>query len=111
MRVLYFLDSVGRGGAEMQALDVCRNAAKYGIEMTFATARGGALEDDFRETGVYFERLDRKLPIDLYLASKLRRIIKDRRVDIVHGYQPVDWAHLYIAARSLGGVKRVLSYQ
>ena len=77
MRVLYFLDSIGRGGAEMQALDVCRNAVEHGFEMTFLTARGGVLEDEFRDTGVYFERLERKLPVDLYLASKLRRIIKE----------------------------------
>lgn len=111
MKVLYFLDSLSRGGAEMQALDVCRNAADHGIEMTFVTARGGALEDNFRDTGVYFERLDRKLPIDLYLASQLRNIIKERRIEIVHGYQPVDGAHLYLASRGLKNVKKVLSFQ
>lgn len=111
MRVLYFLDSVGRGGAEMQALDVCRNAADHGIEITFATARGGALESQFRDSGAYFERLERRLPIDLYLASKLRRIIKARRIEIVHGYQPVDGLHLYLASRGLKNVKKVLSFQ
>ena len=111
MRVLYFLDSVGRGGAEMQALDVCRNAAEHGIEMTFVTAQGGVLEDDFRDTGVYFERFERKLPIDLYLASKLRNLIKQRNIDIVHGYQPVDGLHLYLASRGRKGVRKVLSFQ
>jgi L-malate glycosyltransferase len=111
MRVLYFLDSVGRGGAEMQALDVCRNAERFGIDMTFATARGGHLESDFRTSGVDFIRLDRKFPLDLYLISNLRRIIKENKIEIVHGYQAVDGLHLYLASRGLRNVKRVMSFQ
>ena len=111
MKVLYFLDTVGRGGAEMQALDVCRNAARYGIDLTFATAGGGALEDSFRDSSVRFHRLERRFPVDLYLASMLRKIIRDQQIDIVHGYQPVDGLHLYLASRGLRHVKKVLSFQ
>lgn len=95
----------------MQALDVCRNAAAYGIEMTFVTARGGALETDFRESGAHFEKLERKLPVDPRLASGLRSIIRQRRIQIVHGYQPVDGIHLHLASRGLADVRQVLSFQ
>lgn len=111
MRVLHFLDSVGRGGAEMQALDVCRNAGSFGLEITLVAAGGGALETDFRDSGVEFIRLERKLPVDLYLVSQLRKIIRERRIEIVHGYQAVDGLHLYLATRGLRNVKRVLSFQ
>ena len=111
MRVLYILDSVNRGGAEMQALDVCRNAGRFDIDATVVTFGGGALETDFRESGVEFTRLDRKLPVDIYLASQLRKIIRERRVQIAHGYQAVDGLHMYLATRGLNGVKRVLSFQ
>jgi L-malate glycosyltransferase len=111
MRVLYYLDTVGRGGAEMQALDVCRNAGHAGIDVTFVTGGGGALEDAFADSGVEFVRLRRKFPVDLYLASQLRKIIKERQIEIVHGYQAVDGIHLYLASRGLKGVKRVLSFQ
>ena len=111
MRVLYYLDTVGRGGAEMQALDVCRNAADAGIEITFVAGGGGVLEDAFADSGVEFIRLQRKFPVDLYLASQLRKIIKERRIEIVHGYQAVDGVHLYLASRGLKNVKRVLSFQ
>lgn len=111
MKVLYILDTVNRGGAEMQALDVCRNAARFGIEMTVVTFGGGALETDFRESGVEFIRLNRKLPVDIYLASQLRKIIRERAIQIVHGYQAVDGLHMYLATRGLRGVKKVLSFQ
>lgn len=111
MKVLHFLDSLDRGGAEAQALDVCRNAGRFGIDVTLATARGGTMESEFIDTGVDFIRLDRKLPVDIYLASQLRRVIKDRGIEIVHGYQAVDGLHLYLATRGLKNVRRVLSFQ
>lgn len=111
MRVLHFLDSLSRGGAEMQALDVCRNAKGFGIDVTFAAAGGGALEEEFRESGVEYIRLQRKFPVDIYLASQIRKIIKERRIEIAHGYQAVDGVHLYLASRGQKGVKRVLSFQ
>jgi glycosyltransferase involved in cell wall biosynthesis len=111
MKVLHFLDSLDRGGAEAQALDVCRNASRFGLEMTLVSAAGGVLESEFRDSGVEYIRLDRKLPLDIYLASQLRKIIKERSIEIVHGYQAVDGLHLYLATRGLKNVRRVLSFQ
>src|SRR4030095_14489136 len=111
MKVLHLLDSVNRGGAEAQALDVCRNAQRFGLEMTLVTANGGTLEREFQESGVEYIRLGRNLPVDLPFASEIRRIIKERDIEIVHGYQAVDGLHLYLATRGLKNVKRVLSFQ
>jgi L-malate glycosyltransferase len=111
MRVLQYLDSLSRGGAEMQALDVCRNGASVGLEITAVAAGGGALEDEFADAGVEFIRLQRKFPVDIYLASQLRKLIRERNIQIVHGYQAVDGVHLYLASRGVKGVKRVLSFQ
>lgn len=110
MRVLHLLDTINRGGAEMQALDVCRNAHKYGIELTFVTAQGGAMEKDFRASNAEFIRLSRRLPIDLTLILKLRKIIKDQRIELVQSYQAVDGLHLYLATLNLP-VKQILSFQ
>ncbi len=111
MKVLHFLDTLDRGGAEMQALDVCRNADRFGLEMTVVTSSGGILEQDFLDSGIELIKLKRKFPVDLYLASQLRKIIKERNIRIVHGYQAVDGTHIYIAARGLKNVKKVLSFQ
>lgn len=111
MKVLHFLDSVNRGGAETQVLDVCRNAARFGMELTLVTAGGGAMEDDFRASGVEFIRLKRRLPVDPGLVSELRRVIREHEIEVVHGYQAVDGMHLYLATRRLKNVRRVLSFQ
>lgn len=111
MRVLHFLDSIGGGGAEVQALDVCRNASKLGLEMTIVTAKGGSLESDFRATGVDFHKLGRRFPLDPFLVTRIRKIVRERKIEIVHGYQAVDGLHLYLATLGLSHVKKVLSFQ
>jgi len=107
-RVLHILDSLNRGGAEIMALDLCRNAAANGLELTFVATGGGDLENDFRNSGVEFFRLQRRLPVDLKLAGELRQIILDQKINVVHGHQPVEALHLYLATRELD-VKRVLT--
>ncbi len=110
MKVLYFLDSVKRGGAETQAIDVCRNARAYGIEATVVAGEGELL-DELRETGVEVVSVRRRLPIDVSLVSKLRREINERRIQIVHSYQAVEGLHLYLAARKCQSVGQAMSFQ
>ncbi|MCA1626037.1 MAG: glycosyltransferase family 4 protein [Acidobacteria bacterium] len=111
MKVLHLLDTVNRGGAEMIALDVCRNAREYGIDLTFVTNQGGVMEEDFRASGAEFFRLQRNLPLDFKVVLQLRKIIKQKRIKIVQAYQAVDGLHLYFATVGLKNVKRVLSFQ
>lgn len=115
MNVLYLLEGLDRGGAETQALDVCRNAKRHGINLVFATQLSGALESEIRSTGIPFYRVRRKLsyrfPIDITVAYRLRKLIKEHKIQIVHGYQPIDGINLFLATRGLGSVKKVLSFQ
>ncbi len=111
MKVLHFLDSVNRGGAETIALDICRNAKNAGIDLTFITTKGGTLEKDFQNSGAEFIKLNRKLPIDPILINNLRKIIKEKKIEVVQGYQAVEGLHLYLATIGLKNVKRVLSFQ
>ena len=109
MKVLHMLDSLGRGGAEMLALDVCRNAHAAGLELIFAATGGGELEDDFRQSGVEFVHLPRRLPVDLKLVAQLRTLIKERGVQVVHTHQAVEALHAYLATRGTGA-RLVLSF-
>lgn len=109
MKVLYVIDSLNRGGAEILALDVCRNAARHGLEMTMVATGSGTLEDEFRNSGVEFISLQRKLPIDLNVVRKIRKIILSREIEIVHGYQAVEVLHAYLSTIKTN-VKRVMSF-
>lgn len=110
MKTLHLLDTLERGGAETIALDVCRNAARHDIELVFVATQTGPLEEDFRASGAEFIRLERRLPVDPGVVLGLRKIIKERGIQIVQGYQPVEGLHLYLATIGLP-VKRVLSFQ
>jgi glycosyltransferase involved in cell wall biosynthesis len=109
MKVLHILDSLNRGGAEMLALDVCRNAAKNGLDLSFAATGGGTLEEDFKNSGAQFFRLNRRLPFDLQVVSALRKIIKANDFDIIHTHQAVASIHAYFASAGTK-IKHVLSF-
>lgn len=103
------LDSLNRGGAEALALDLCRNAGRAGLELTFVATGGGDLEEEFRRSGVDFVRLRRELPVDLSLAARLGELIAGRGVRVVHCHQAVEALHALLATRGTG-VRRVLSF-
>jgi glycosyltransferase involved in cell wall biosynthesis len=107
-KVLHILDSLNRGGAETMELDLCRNAAANRLDLTFVATGGGDLEQEFHNSGVDFIRFNRRLPVDLRLASRLRQLIKERGIGVVHCHQPVEALHLYLATRG-SDVKRVLT--
>jgi glycosyltransferase involved in cell wall biosynthesis len=109
MKILHILDSLGRGGAEILVLDLCRNAKKNGLDLSFAATGGGALEEDFKSSGAPFFRLQRRLPLDLAVVLKLRKIIKSQKIDIVHAHQAVEALHAYLALRGTNA-KLVLTF-
>ncbi|CAN5832060.1 glycosyltransferase [soil metagenome] len=110
MNVLHLLDSLNRGGAETLVLDICRNAEKCGLKLTFAASGGGDLKKEFENSGVEFIGLQRRLPVDPNLIRQLRKIIKEKKIEIVHAHQPVEAVHLYLATAGLKNVKCVLSH-
>jgi len=109
MKVLHMFDSLNRGGTEMLALDVCRNARANNLDLIFVATGGGDLENDFRYTETPFIRLQRRFPLDLQLAARLRKIIKEHEVQIVHTHQAVEALHAYLATRGTKA-KQVLSF-
>ncbi len=110
MKVLHMLDSLNRGGAEMLVLDVCRNARANNLDLTFVATGGGDLEEDFRRSGAEFVRLQRRLPVDFRVVVQLRKLIRERNIEVIHSYQAVEGVHAYLASLGLA-VKRVLSFQ
>ncbi len=109
MKVLHILDTLQRGGVAMLMLDVCRNAAANNLELTLVATGGGDLEEDFRVSGIEFIRLRRRYPFDPLVVAKLREIIRQRNIQVVHAHQAVEALHAYFATRGTN-VKRALSF-
>lgn len=109
IKTLFVFDSLNRGGAEIWALDVCRNANASVIDLTFVATGGGSLEEDFKTSGVEFVRLERRSALDLRLVRELRKLIRDGDFKIVHSNQPVDALHVHLATIGID-VKHVMSF-
>lgn len=109
MKVLHLLDTLNRGGVQTLVLDVCRNARANNLDLTFVATGGGDLEEDFRLSGAEFIRLQRGNAFDLKLIARLRKIIKEQDIQIIHAHQAVEALHAYFATVGTD-VKPVLSF-
>lgn len=98
MKVVYLLDSLNRGGTEVLALDLCRNAKANDLDLIFVATGGGILEDEIKATGIDFIKIRRRVPFDINLIIRLRHLLKKRNVEVIHVHQPVEAMHAYFAA-------------
>jgi glycosyltransferase involved in cell wall biosynthesis len=109
IKALHLIDSLNRGGAEIQTLDIARNAAASDIDICVTATGGGELEEEFKSSEFEYLRLQRRLAIDPGVVLALRKIIKSKQIQIAHVQQPVLALHAYLATRGLG-TKLVFSY-
>jgi len=110
MKVMHILDSLNRGGTEILMLDVCRNARANNLDLTMVVTGGGELESYFGECGTSFYRLERRGPVDLGLARRIRQIVEENGIDVVHTHQAVEALHAHLATRRFKNVKRVMTF-
>jgi len=88
LRILFLMRSLGRGGAERQALNLAAGLSEAGWDVHIACFYAdGALIPEFEEYGIPVIDLGKKHRWDLYrFVSTLRREIKSLQPDIVHSY-------------------------
>ena len=98
MTVLHIIDSPDRGGTEMLALDLCRNAKINGLDLIFVVTKKGSLDNDFQNSGVEYYHIPRNFPIDPLLIFRLKKLIRKRGIKILHAHQAVDAMQTYLAA-------------
>jgi len=101
MKVLHILDHVNRGGLEILALDLCRNAKANNLDLVFITLGKGQLFEDFKESGADFFYFQRKAPIDFKVVLKLRKVIRENGINIIHAHQDVTIVHSILASAGL----------
>jgi len=109
LKILHLLDSPDRGGAEVIALDLCRNGKKNGLDITLVVTSKGSLFEEFRSSGADFIFIERKMPIDFRLIYKLQKIVKKKGIKVIHGHQAVDGLHAYLT-KVFTNVKTILSF-
>ena len=111
MKIVYLLGSLNRGGTETLMLDFlsfCKNDTR--IKPVLIYRKGGVLEPEFMKTKAKLIRLGINNPLFIiaYLL-KLRKLLQNEKVQIVHAQQVVDAFFAFFALKGTG-IKIVLSF-
>ena len=99
MKTGILLGSLNRGGTETLMLDVFKKTQPNQIALTGIYRKIGELENDFQLSGTEMHYLPVKKNIFSYIL-RLRRLIKQQNLSILHAQQPLD--ALYALLATLG---------
>lgn len=105
MKVAYLFGSLNRGGAETLMLDVFKNASKVDFECIGIHRKGGPCKNEFYKAGKMIQCAPKRLGFFRYLW-RLRKLLLQEQVTIIHGQQPIDT--LYGALATIGTGIRVV---
>lgn len=105
MKIAYLFGSLHRGGAETLMLDVFKNAFEASFEFIGIHRRGGACQEEFYAVGTMIQCAPKRFGFFRYLW-RLRKLLIQEQVSIIHGQQPIDT--LYGALATLGTGIRVV---
>src|SRR5262245_39245437 len=100
--VLHTESSGGHGGQEIRTLAEARWLLRHGWGALIACQPGSPLFAEARATSIPVEPVRMRGATDLGAALRLRRLIRDRGVRVVHTHSSVDSWLAGVAAKSLG---------
>lgn len=101
MRVAHLMGTLNRGGAEMLALDVCRTAAKVGLDILLIHRKGGTLAPVFKDSGIEMVELRPNGPFIATYLFRLRSTVKQKRIDVLHAHQVIDSLYALLATSGM----------
>jgi len=101
MRVMQILPRMRVGGVERGVYDLARFFKDKDVT-TIIVSGGGPLAEELEAQGIkhYTLPVYRKSPLGLFLIPKLRKIIEDEKIDIVHARSRVPGWISFFASRS-----------
>jgi glycosyltransferase involved in cell wall biosynthesis len=109
MRIAELVNSLTLGGAERMVTNLSLGLAARGHQVTVICLRGaGPLEEPLRAAGIEVMALGKGEGFSCATASRLARLLKERRIEVVHTHNPL--VHHYgVLAGRLAGVHGVVS--
>ncbi|HZN66855.1 MAG TPA: glycosyltransferase [Tepidisphaeraceae bacterium] len=94
--------SLNFGGLEYLCIQLCEELEKRGIRGQIISLTDGVLADEARQRGVKTTLLGKKSGLDLKAILRLREIIKEEGIDIVHTHNFAPLVHGTLAAAGTG---------
>ena len=109
IRVLHVIESLRSGGAEnvVAALATHTDPSRFESEVV-ALASGGDVADRLHSAGVTVHILGKRLGVDLSAAARLRHLIQERQISIVHAHNPVANHWTILACLFMAGAPPIL---
>lgn len=87
MRILYVISELTYGGAQKQLVELARELARRGHEVTIYTLNADVPRlSELAGSGVEVRVDQKRSKLDWALLGRLRAFIRERRPDIVHGF-------------------------
>jgi glycosyltransferase involved in cell wall biosynthesis len=110
IRVLWLIKGLGRGGAELLLLHAAevRDRDRFNVEVAYLLPHKDALVEDLRAAGVRVHLLGMNGEFDLRWTGRLRRLVRQRRFDIVHVHSAYVASFARLALRSMPRRPRIL---
>jgi len=106
--LLFVNHSLAMGGIETMLVDMIRLLPRDQFSPEVAVFEsGGSLEAVLEERGVPVHRLNKKEGVDAGLFLRLRQLIREREIKVVHSHNYSAWIYACVAARSAGGIVHV----
>ncbi len=108
-RVLHVFGTMHRGGAELRTVEIMRRTDPALVVQEFATLSGnpGTLDDEIRQLGgaVHPCRLDAGF------APRFMRLIRERRIDVVHSHVFLTSGMMLALALAVGVPQRIAHFR
>ncbi|MCB0749191.1 MAG: glycosyltransferase family 4 protein, partial [Ignavibacteriae bacterium] len=98
-----------RGGIEILLFNLFRNVTYSQDNFSLVVFSDGEMDDEFKNAKINVLKLYRKSRIDFQLIKDLRKIIIEKKIDIIHSHQAMEAFYSYLATRGLN-VKNVISH-
>lgn len=109
-RVLFVNDSLHMGGIETMIRDFALGLSAQRFDPFVAVFRGGGgLFDELVARGTPVADLRKRDGLDPGLVRRLRRLIREWRIDVVHSHNYAAWLYTVLATRGLAQVRLVHS--
>jgi glycosyltransferase involved in cell wall biosynthesis len=108
IRILSLIKGLGRGGAELLVSAQVREGHNDGIvyEVAYLAAHKDALVADLEANGVPVTCLGARNSADLRWLQRLRQLLLEHRIDVVHAHSPVASAFARVVVRTIPADRR-----
>lgn len=102
-RVLWLSKGLDRGGTETLLANSASHIdrARFDVEVAYLLPQRTAMVDDIRGTNTRVHCLQQRNGADLSWALRLRRLVRYRRIDILHTHMPLPAAVARVVLRDL----------